>query len=137
MPVQHKVETVQINGVELKTRFWYMDCAKDLTGAERHRTYYGQFCTPAIKRVVASHFNKAEWALMARAWNSGEDVYFNECTKMAKWDQLQIKQMVGRLVSETEYSDLPKGVLRWSPSQNACIAKEAAGQLIESNEYPQ
>lgn len=137
MHTQHTTETVTIKGEEFKTRHWYVDCAKELSGGERHRIYWGQFCTEAVKRVVSQHFNKAEWAAMAQAWNSGVDIYFNACTRLVKWDQCDVRQLVGRLKTETCYSDVPKGTFFWSPSDNVCITKEAARQLIEANAYPQ
>ncbi|QJD54598.1 hypothetical protein PssvBMR1_gp05 [Pseudomonas phage MR1] len=72
MATAHKTETVTIAGKEFKTRYWYMDCAKDLSGTERHRLYYAQFCTPAVLHVVAQNFNKAQWAIMAKAYNEGD-----------------------------------------------------------------
>lgn len=132
---QHKVETTTINGKEYKTRYWYMDCAKDMTGADRHRMYYRQFVTPAVLARVASHFGKGQWALMATAYAEG-DHYLNESSKLHQWDQCDIHQLVGRTVTECAYEDAPKGVMYWSPSENTCITKEAARMLIESGEYP-
>uniref|UniRef100_A0AAU6W0L6 Uncharacterized protein n=1 Tax=Pseudomonas phage Ghual01 TaxID=3138534 RepID=A0AAU6W0L6_9CAUD len=136
MATQHKVETVNIAGKEFKTRYWVMDAAKDLSGESKHRIYYGQFLTPAVLHVVAQNFNKAQWATMAKAYNEG-DLYLNDSSKLAQWDRLDLRHIVGRLVTETVYEDVPPGTMYWSPSQNTCIAKEAARHLIETGSYPQ
>uniref|UniRef100_A0AAU6W416 Uncharacterized protein n=1 Tax=Pseudomonas phage Ghuch01 TaxID=3138535 RepID=A0AAU6W416_9CAUD len=136
MATQHKTETVTIAGKEFKTRYWYMDCAKDLSGTERHRLYYSQFCTPAVLHVVAQNFTKAQWATMAKAYNEG-DLYLNDSSKLVQWDRMDLRHIVGRLVTECAYEDVPRGTMYWSPSENTCIAKEAARHLIETGSYPQ
>lgn len=137
-PTRRKTETCSINGVEYKTHYWYMDCAKDLTGAERHRIYMRQFCTPRVMAVVSKGFNKAQWAEMAKAYNDG-DIHLNNCTKLSQWDFFNntVKQIVGRLVTDCTYEDAPKGIFYWSPSQNTSITKNAAIWMIEENTYPQ
>jgi hypothetical protein len=133
-PNQRKTETCVLNGVEYKTHYWYMDCAKDLSGMERHRIYYGQFCTDRVKSLVRSGFTAREWLLMEHALKNGDE-HLNGCTKLAQWDYLDAKQLVGRLVTDCTYEDAPRGVMYWSPSQNTCILKEAARQLIEAGEH--
>ncbi|QNJ57487.1 hypothetical protein [Pseudomonas phage PlaquesPlease] len=132
----HKTETVTINGKEFKTRHWYMDCAKDLTGAERHRIYYAQFVTPSVLEAVKRNFGPSQWAMMAKSYADG-DKYLNDCTRLVQWDRCDVRYLVGRLVTECAYIDPPKGTFYWSPSENTCITKEAARILIESGEYPQ
>lgn len=133
---QHTTETTTINGKEFLTRHWYMNCAKDVSGAERHRKYYAQFVTPSVLAAVKGHFGKTQWALMAKAYAEG-DSYLNESSKLHQWDKCDIRYLVGRLVTECAYVDAPKGTFYWSPSENTCITKEAARMLIESGEYPQ
>lgn len=130
MATQRKTETCIINGVEMKTHHWYMDCAKDLTGAERHKIYMRQFCTPAVVFHVQRMFSKAKWEAIQKAYNEG-DVHLNACTTLRDWDTNDMRQLVGRLVTECTYEDAPKGIMYWSPSQNTSIGKQAAIIIIE------
>ncbi len=141
MAKQHTADIVMINDKVYLTRYWYMDGRKTSTeypeqdGSAAHRRYYAQFVTPAVLRVVKAHFSKSQWALMGNAYLNGGDHYLNESSRLHQWDQCDIKQMVGRTVTECAYSDVPKGTMYWSPSENTCITKEAARMLIESGEY--
>lgn len=132
---QRKTETFDYKGTELKTRHWYMDCAKDIDSSLRHRMYYGQFCTPQVIASVRASFSAEQWAEMIKSYQAG-DHYLNDCTRLAQWDQIDVRQMVGRMVTESQYEDAPKGVTYWSPSQNTCITKEAARIIIERWEVP-
>lgn len=135
LPTQRKTETFDFKGTELKTRYWYMDCAKDIESNLRHRMYYSQFCTPSVIAAVRSSFNAKQWAEMIKSYNAG-DKYLNDCTKLRQWDRIDVKQMVGRMVTESEYENAPQGIMYWSPSQNTCITKEAARMIIEAWEVP-
>lgn len=132
---QRKTETFDYKGTELKTRYWYMDCAKDMDGYDRHCMYYAQFCTPQVIAVVRASFTAKQWAEMIKSYKGG-DKYLNDCTTLKQWDWIDVKQMVGRMVTESEYEDAPKGIMYWSPSQNTCITKEAARMIIEAWEVP-
>jgi hypothetical protein len=134
-PNQRKTETCELNGKTFKTHYWYMDCAKELTGSERHRMYYAQFCTPAVIASVRASFSAEQWAEMIKSYQNG-DLYLNDCTELRQWDRIDVKQMVGRLVTDCTYEDAPRGTMYWSPSQNTCITKEAARMIIEAWEVP-
>lgn len=127
-----KTETTLVNGKELLTNHWLMDCAKELTGMQRHRMYYGQFCTPDVMRYVQGQFTDAQWLKMSKSLTKDNNEHLNGLFPMERWDRIDVRQMVGRMVTETTYEDAPKGTMYWSPSQNTCIVKEAARQLIES-----
>lgn len=133
-PTQRKTETCVLDGKTFKTHYWHMDCAKDMSGMERHRIYFGQFCTDRVKALVRSGFTNSEWAAMAEEFKSGDE-HLNGCSKMAQWDALDCKQMVGRMITDCTYEDAPKGVMYWSPSQNTCVLKEAARQMLEDGSY--
>lgn len=134
-PTQRKTETCTLNGVEYKTHYWYMNCAKDMDGYDRHCMYYSQFCTPAVIAAVRASFSAQQWAEMIKSYKGG-DKYLNDCTKLAQWDHIDVRQMVGRLVTDCTYEDAPRGVMYWSPSQNTCITKEAAKMIIEAWKVP-
>lgn len=135
---QRKTETCEINGKTFQTHHWYMNCAKELTGMERHRAYYGQFVTPGVKAMVSGSFTKRQWEQLAKGLASGDEHLNNEATgiPLAKWDAMDCRYLVGRLVTECTYEDAPKGTMYWSPSQNTCILKEAARQMLEDGSYP-
>lgn len=142
MATQHKTDTTEIAGKTYLTRHWYMDGRKvegsehhEMDGSVAHRIYYAQFVTPSVLARVKGHFSKSQWALMGDHYLNKGDHYLNESSKLHQWDQCDIRQMVGRTVTECAYSDAPKGIMYWSPSENTCITKEAARMLIESGEY--
>ncbi|WGH28263.1 hypothetical protein 10P302A_gene0003 [Pseudomonas phage 10P302A] len=139
---QIKTDTTVIGDKTYLTRHWYMDGRKaedsvrhEMDGSAAHRIFYAQFVTPRVLAFVKGHFSKSQWALMGDAYLNRGDHYLNDSSRLQQWDQCDIRQMVGRTVTECNYADAPKGTFYWSPSENTCITKEAARMLIESGEY--
>lgn len=123
-----KTETVNINGVDYLTRHWYMDCAKELTGVERHNKFYAQFVTPAVRTRVRRAF---DLETLAKAYNEG-DTHLNGCTQLKQWDRLDCRDLVGMLYTNCCYeAQEGQKYSHWSPSDNVCVLKQAARLMIE------
>lgn len=131
----HTTETVDINGTTYKTYTWLLQKEEGLTSEQKHHMFYRQFCTPAVLAIVRASFNPAQWEKLAKAYARG-NAYLNDCIPITHWDRIEVKQLVGRLLTECKYKGVPRGTFYWSPSDNVCIVKEAAALLIESNQYP-
>lgn len=123
----HDTETTIINGEAFLTRYWYMDCAKHLTGYERHVIFYGQFADK-VAPFVKSAFSEAEWQMIVDA---KDHRHFNDIFEIRRWDRIDVRQIVGGLYSDCCYVNRPKGRFYWSPSDNTCIVKAAVRYLLE------
>jgi hypothetical protein len=95
-----------------------------------HREYWAQFVTPGMKSMVARNF------ALERLQRS-QNEYFNDVTRLDQWDimrgntfaMLDLKKW--REIHYPEYTD-PKSI-GWSLSDNTCLLKEAARQLVEES----
>ncbi len=93
-----------------------------------HREYWAQFVTAGMKSMVARNFSLER---LQRSQNE----YFNDVTVLSDWDimrgntfaMLDLKKW--REIQYPEYTD-PTSI-GWSMSDNTCLLKEAARQLVE------
>jgi hypothetical protein len=92
-----------------------------------HRQYWAQFVTPSMKAMVRSNIG------LDRLKRS-TDPHLNDIP-LAQWDQMRnatfhmLNLVKWREIQYPEYTD-PKSI-GWSLSDNTCILKEAARQLVE------
>lgn len=104
------------------TRKQYLD--KQCT----HREYWAQFVTEGMRQMVLRNIT------LERLQRSANE-YFNDVTRLQDWDlmrdatfrMLDLKQW--REINYPEYTD-PRSI-GWSLSDNTCILKEAARQLLD------
>lgn len=95
-----------------------------------HREYWAQFVTPGMKRMVE---NTIKLERLQRSTNE----YFNDVTKVSEWDVMRngtfamLNLKTWREINYPEYTD-PRSI-GWSMSDNTCILKEAARQLVEES----
>jgi hypothetical protein len=93
-----------------------------------HREYWAQFVTAGMKSMVARNFSLER---LQRSQNE----YFNDVTVLSDWEimrgntfaMLDLKKW--REIQYPEYTD-PRSI-GWSMSDNTCLLKEAARQLVE------
>jgi hypothetical protein len=87
-----------------------------------HSEYYGQFVTGEIKQRVMSYIGIEN---IKKAINEGDE-HLNTIP-LRKWDAIAVPIIGGNLLREAgDYPTLAGGV---------CIAKEAAKQLANNNNY--
>lgn len=122
----HETETVKIGAHEYLTRFWLMDCAKDLTGQERHDRFYGQFA-PFVWRFVEVSFSKREWAALEAA---ADQVHLNGVFGLDRWDRVDVRHLVAGLVTRCSWANVEPGQAIWSKSENICIVKAAVKAIL-------
>ena len=95
-----------------------------------HREYWAQFVTRGMKNMVQSRFDMQR---LARSQNE----YFNDVTRVQDWDCMKdvtfrmLDLKVWREIHYPEYTD-PRSI-GWSLSDNICLLKEAARQLVEES----
>jgi len=130
MSIAHEEYEVVINGTAYKTRHWYMT-SKELTVTEKHRKYYGQFCTPSVKNAVALKF-KSRLSSVKQALAEG-DIHLNGLKLIPFIDEMTKcnKRLVGTLMTKCIYKTVPLNTVYWSLPDNVCIVKEALRQLVE------
>lgn len=99
----------------MHTRKDYMDGRCD------HRTYYAQFVTMAVFRMVERRFT------VERLVRCSDQAYFNTIP-LHQWDQLV--PTLERMVDRRLMKELGEG---WSLSTGVCILKEASRQVVENH----
>lgn len=95
-----------------------------------HREYWAQFVTPSMKAMVLNNIT------LERLQRSTDQVNFNDISLM-KWDWMKshtfhmLNMTKWREIQYPEYVGLTS--VGWSLSDNVCILKEAARQLVEES----
>ena len=93
-----------------------------------HREYWAQFVTPGMRGMVQHRMD------MKRLQSSTNE-YFSDVTTLRDWDVMKdatfrmLDQKAWRDIQYPEYTD-PRSI-GWSLSDNTCLLKEAARQLVE------
>ena len=94
-----------------------------------HREYWAQFVTPSMKAMVLSNMT------LERLQRS-TDPHLNDIP-LAQWDQMRnatfhmLNLVKWREIHYPEYKDTHS--IGWSTSDNTCLLKEAARQLVEES----
>lgn len=107
------------------TRKQYLD--KQCT----HRQYWAQFVTEGMRQMVQRNITLER---LQRSQNE----YFSDVTTLQDWDCMRhgtfamLDQKKWREIQYPEYTD-PRSI-GWSLSDNTCLLKEAARQLVEAAE---
>lgn len=102
-----------------------------LAGDCSHREYWAQFVTPSMKAMVLNNIG------LARLQRS-KDKYFSDVTTLADWDCMRnatfhmLNMVKWREIQYPEYAGLTS--VGWSLSDNVCLLKEAARQLVEEHQ---
>lgn len=95
-----------------------------------HREYWAQFVTPSMKAMVRSIIGLER---LQRSQNE----YFNDVTTLRDWDCMKdstfrmLNLVKWREIQYPEYTD-PRSI-GWSLSDNTCLLKEAARQIVEES----
>jgi hypothetical protein len=93
-----------------------------------HREYWAQFVTEGMRQMVRRNIGLER---LQRSQNE----YFNDVTRLQDWDMMKdvtfrmLDQKVWREIQYPEYTD-PRSI-GWSLSDNTCLLKEAARQIVE------
>ena len=93
-----------------------------------HREFWAQFVTPGMRDMVKRNITLER---LQRSQNE----YFNDVTRLQDWDLM--KDVTFRMLDMKKWRELqyPEYIgltsVGWSHSDNICILKEAARQLIE------
>lgn len=93
-----------------------------------HREYWAQFVTPSMKAMVKSNIG------LERLQRSRNE-YFSDVTTLKDWDWMKdatfrmLNMVKWREIQYPEYAGLTS--VGWSLSDNVCLLKEAARQLVE------
>jgi hypothetical protein len=93
-----------------------------------HREYWAQFVTAGMRRMVQQRIGVE---LLQRSTNP----HFSDVTTLQHWDVMKpvtftmLDQKAWREIQYPEYTD-PRSI-GWSLSDNTCLLKEAARQLVE------
>lgn len=134
----HDTNVVEIDGKKYFTRYWMMneDLRDDpmcrVASKLRHHTYYEQLVTPGVMALVRQHFHH-KWDKLVEAYREDPDTAFNHpITHLREWDLLSpsLSRMCGRLITQLEYKERPKGKIYWAPYLATCIGKTALRLMI-------
>ena len=95
-----------------------------------HRQYWAQFVTRSMRELVRRRIG------LERLQSSSNE-YFSDVTTLSAWDEMKnatftmLDQQKWREIQYPEYTD--PGSIGWSSSDNTCLLKEAARQLVEES----
>ena len=93
-----------------------------------HREYWAQFVTKRMRDMVLRN-------IPLERLQRSQNEYFSDVTQLADWDVMKnatfamLNQKVWREIQYPEYKD-PRSI-GWSMSDNTCLLKEAARQIVE------
>lgn len=135
--IQTPVVFSERGGRKFLTTVWERGGTYEQRQAEgRHDLFIGQFATPQVRALVARHFAK-EIEQHKAAWLARGERYFNGDTLIRQWDQINeaMKQMVGRIHTDSCWAGVPKGTLYWAPANTTSIGKCALHLIINGVSY--